>query len=127
MGISPGSNLGGIQGVDYSNDLPTSSLSGTIAQVFEFRTDLSELALAKKFYQTHGDHFDQLVIFLAFDFDLGGAFAFNLGVKNEVDGIGLDTFDNSEFFGSAGRLTSFIMIALLHGSGRRWNSPFPKR
>ena len=126
VGISPGSNLGGVQGVDYSNDLPTSNLTGTIAQVFEFRSELSELALAKKFYQTHGDHFDQLIVFLGFDLSLGGTtVAFNQAAKNEVEGIGGQIFDNTEFFGSAGRLTSFIVMGSLDSSPTHYpDDPF---
>ncbi len=123
VGISPGSGSGGITAVVYSTGLPTGELSGTIVEVFSSSSRISETALAKKFYQTHPDEFDQLVVFLAFPFDLDGAFAYQLNVANQIDGIGLLREDNSRDYGSNGRLESFVMMGALDGPGRYPEDP----
>ncbi len=68
-------------------------------------------AIAKEFFKTHKDEYDFLVIFTNFDFlmpDDGHAKGFYLGIKNNVQGIGQDIFDNTSFFGSIGRLQGAI-------------------
>jgi hypothetical protein len=94
-------------------DLSASSgivLSGPKAERFAQTTELDLPALAAKFYQSHGDEYDQLVMFTNFPFDLEGAFAFELNIKNEIRGIGLEQFDFASDFGSNGRLQSFLAM-----------------
>ena len=129
VGISPGSSQSGVAAVNYSNDLPTTGLTGTIAEVFARSSDISITALARKFFETHPDDFDHLIVFLAFDQDLGGAFAFEVNVRNEIEGIGpvsgkpQPVFDESRDFGSEGRLRSFVMMGPLDGPGRYPDDP----
>jgi hypothetical protein len=118
VGISPGFNQGGLNAVNFSSDLPTGSLAGTVVEVFSSDSALSETALARLFFQTHPDTFDQLIVFLAFDFSLGGAYAYEINVRNEIGGIGLGQIDNSSFYGSNGRLRSFVMMGGLDGPSR---------
>ena len=61
VGISPGSSQSGVAAVNYSNDLPTTGLTGTIAEVFARSSDISITALARKFFETHPDDFDHLI------------------------------------------------------------------
>jgi hypothetical protein len=118
-GISPGSFLGGISAVDYSQDIPTASLGGTIVEVFSSTFSVSETGIARKFFETHPDVFDHLTIFLNFSFDLGGnAYAYELNVKNEITGIGLPVDDMSADYGSNGRLRSLLNMGTLSGPGR---------
>ena len=49
-------------------------------------------------------------MFTNFSFDLEGAFAFELNIKNEIRGIGLEQFDFASDFGSNGRLQSFLAM-----------------
>ena len=65
-------------------------------------------AVARRFYKTHGDTFDQFVMFANFDNALGNAFAFELSVRISMGGTGLSLFNTSSFWGSAGRLHSFL-------------------
>jgi hypothetical protein len=124
VGISPGGLLGEINAVDFSTDLPTASLAGAIVEVFSDEMEFSESALAKKFFQSHPDAFDHLIVFLAFDYRLfGGAFAYELNVRNEVSGIGLLQLDNALRFGSQGRLRSFVLMGALDGPGRYPEDP----
>jgi hypothetical protein len=110
VGISPGALQEGISAFDFSSGLPTGPLAGTIAEVFTPTGQLSETAIARKFFQNHPDEFDQLVVFLSFPYDLQGAFSYELNINNEVRGIGLDLVDNSIDYGSGGHLKSFVMM-----------------
>lgn len=122
-GISPGSNEGSINGVHFSKDLPITKLGGSIVEVFSTESELSETALTKMFYRSHPDEFDHITVFLAFDHDLGGGFAFEINVRNEIQGIGLTRADNSQFWGSNGRLRSFLMMGTLTGPSRYPDDP----
>lgn len=124
VGISPGGNQDGISAVSYSSALPTSELPGTIAESFATQFVLSETAAAKKFFQNHPDSFDHLNLFLAFDYDLGGnAYAYELNVKNEIEGIALGTDDHSLDYGSNHRLRSFLNMGTLTGPNRYPSDP----
>ncbi len=118
VGISPGANLGDITAMDYSTQLPAQEQTGTIAEVFAAEAGITETSVARRFLETHPDDFDQLIVFLAFPFSFSGAFAYELNVANDVQGIGLELSDSSEAFGSRGRLKSFVMMGSLDGAGR---------
>ncbi|MBI5634355.1 MAG: hypothetical protein HZA15_12855 [Nitrospirae bacterium] len=66
--------------------------------------------IAKEFYRLHRDEYDFLVIFSNFGFQMpeADAEAFYLHVKNDIHGIGQQIFDNSELFGSNGKLQGTI-------------------
>jgi hypothetical protein len=64
--------------------------------------------IAQEFFRTHPDEYDFLVVFTTFDFDREGSRAFHWLVRNDVAGIGLPDFDNSEIFGSASKLQGFV-------------------
>jgi large repetitive protein len=66
------------------------------------------MLLAREFYKQHPDSFDFLVTFTTFPVGLGDAVGLHWSVRNDVQGIGLDQFDNSSAFGSDGRLQGFI-------------------
>lgn len=70
--------------------------------------------VAKEFFRTHPDQYDFLVVFSSFEFDTGDALAFYLGVKNDIKGIGRAEFDNTQLFGSDGKLQGFIDMAALN-------------
>ncbi len=123
VGISPGLAAGGVSAVDYTADLPVSMVGSAVAEIFAARSSLSEPAVARKFFQSHPDSFDHLVVFLAYNFNLGGAYAYEINVKNEISGIGLDQIDNSALYGSQGRLRSFLMMGSLDGPGRYPDAP----
>ena len=71
------------------------------------------LAVARQFYRSHGDTFDQLVTFANFDNALGNAFAFELATRISMGGTGQPIFDRTSFFGSGGRLHSFLNMNTL--------------
>ena len=71
-------------------------------------------AVAQRFYASHGDNYDVLVVFTNFDFETGQALAFHNVVRNDVRGIGLSQIDNGSFFGAPGRLRGFVDMAAVN-------------
>ena len=109
VGVSPGET-----GIFAPVDVSTASAgalpggSGAVGERFSTLQDLDFVALTKKFYQTHDDDFDQLVLFTNTRTTQQGTFAFEFTVANEVQGIGVDIYDSSRDFGSRGRLRSLV-------------------
>ena len=114
VGLSPGAT-GIFAPVDItlaqSGTIPGGS--GAIGERFATTQDLDFVGLTKKFYQTHGDDFDQLVIFSNTRTTQPGTFAFEFTVANEVAGIGQEVYDSSRDFGSGGRLRSVVDMDVL--------------
>jgi hypothetical protein len=114
VGVSPGET-----GIFSAVDVSTASAgavaggSGAIGERFSTLQDFDFVALTKKFYQTHNDDFDQLVVFTNTRTTRRGTFAFEFTVANEVQGIGVDIYDSSRDFGSRGRLRSLVDMDLL--------------
>ena len=88
------------------------ALSGTQMERFTRlnQNEVDVTALARKFYETHGDEYQQLVVFTNFPYNLDDAFAYELNVKNSIQGINLNIFDDSAEFGSQGALESFLAM-----------------
>lgn len=109
VGLSPG-ETGIFTPVDVSAAVSGTISGGTgaVGERFASQRDLDFVGLTKKFYQTHGDDFDQLVIFTNTRTTTVGTFAFEFTVANEVAGIGQDVYDSSRSFGSNGRLRSVV-------------------
>ncbi|MFI5371696.1 MAG: hypothetical protein ACHQ52_09065 [Candidatus Eisenbacteria bacterium] len=80
------------------------------------KVDLQEVSRA--FYRSHGDDYDAIAVFLASGLTdwMGSetAFASCDVVRNDVDGIGLDRFDESATMGSAGRLSALLDMNGMH-------------
>ena len=66
--------------------------------------------IARQFYATHPDEYDFIYIFTNFDFQmpLAEAVAFYQDVRNDVQGIGINLFDHSSFYGSNSKLQGII-------------------
>jgi hypothetical protein len=108
VGLSPG-RTGQMQFVDLSAEGPTRGGAAAVGERFSLRGEVDFVALARKFYQTHPDIYDQLVIW-ADQLRLTNAFAFELPTANEIRGIGIPVFEAARDFGSAGRLRSLVMM-----------------
>src|SRR3990172_1603053 len=82
---------------------------------FAASPQLDTVALAQKFYRSHSDSYDQLILWTDTSVTTSGTFAYELTVANEVRGIGIDIFDASEDFGSTGRrLRSLVVMDALN-------------
>jgi len=107
VGVSPG-RTGDFTPVNLSEPGPNGG-DAAIGERFAANPEIDTIALLQKFYSTHPDNYDQLVIWTDAPL-IQDAFAFELTVANEVRGIGLPLFDASRDFGSAGRLRSLAVM-----------------
>lgn len=114
VGVSPGAT-GIFKPVDVSQAAtsPISGGTGAVGERFAASQEVDFVALSRKFYQSHGDDFDQLVVFANARTTNRGVFAFEFTVANEVAGIGVDIYDSSRDFGSGGRLRSIVNMDAL--------------
>jgi hypothetical protein len=108
VGISPG-RTGEFKSVNLSDQGPSSGGPAAVGERFAARPQLDTVAVTRKFYTTHPDNYDQLVIWTDATL-VQDAFAFEQTVANEVGGIGVAIFDASREFGSGGRLRSMVMM-----------------
>jgi hypothetical protein len=111
VGVSPG-RTGTFAPVDLSTATPGNPLaggSGAVGERFAERATLDLVSVARKFYQSHSDVYDQLVIWTDMPLTTQ-AFSFEVTVANEISGIGIDRFDTARDFGSAGRLRSLVQM-----------------
>ena len=114
VGVSPGAT-GIFAAVDVSAAASATLAggSGAVGERFSTRRELDFVALLQKFYQSHSDDFDQIVLFTNTRTTEQGTFAFEFTVANEISGIGLDVYDSSRDFGSRGRLRSVVNMDTL--------------
>ena len=108
VGLSPG-RTGDFRTVNLSDPGPTPGGSAAVGERFAADPQLDLVALSTKFYSTHPDNYDQLILWTDAPL-ITDAFAYETTVKNEVQGIGVDTYDLSADFGSAGRLRSLVVM-----------------
>jgi len=116
VGVSPGSSIDArVTTVDFNQGTGTSLSSFPTVEplVQVFGTSSAPLvhmsAVARRFYASHGDLFDNIAVFANFQHDLGpSSFAFLQFIRNNTSGIGLGTFNDSSFYGSSGRLQSVL-------------------
>ena len=110
VGVAPGAGFGGLTPVDLSAAAGATG-TGALAESFRSQSELDAVAVARKFYATHSDDYQGLVIFTSAKLGrAGGYFAYELTVKNTDAGIGDAIEDYSARFGSAGRLESFVTM-----------------
>jgi hypothetical protein len=108
VGLSPG-RTGDFMPVDLSASGPTAGGSGAVGERFADQAQLDTVEVARKFYQSHPDTYDQLVIW-ADQAVVDDAFAYEVTVSNQIRGIGVSQFDASGDFGSGGRLQSYTVM-----------------
>jgi hypothetical protein len=111
VGLSPG-RTGTFAAIDLSADGPTSGGAAAVGERFAQRGQLDTVAVARKFFRTHADAYDQLVLFTDQRL-LQDSFAYETTVANEVRGIGVDVYDISRDFGSGGALRSIAVMDAL--------------
>ncbi|HEX6737182.1 MAG TPA: hypothetical protein VF310_02810 [Vicinamibacteria bacterium] len=112
-GIAPGAPQAGLTAVDFSTAAKVSGGSGALAETFRAESAIDEVAVARRFYASHPDEYQQLVIYTSQRLVSSGTFAYSLPVKNGDRGIGEEVHDFSDVFGSAGKLETFIMMDAL--------------
>ena len=121
VGLSPG-RTGIFKPVNLSDAGPIDGGNGAVGERFAQDAQLDIVALTKKFFASHPDNYDQLVVWTDAPV-ITDAFAFETTVKNEIRGIGVDTYDLAADFGSGGRLRS---VAIMDWLGKYPDNPAQK-
>ena len=111
VGLSPG-RTGEFRSIDLSASATSDGGPSSVGERFATNPQLDNVAVTRKFYASHPDSYDQLVIWTDARL-VQDAFAFEQTVANEVQGIGIPTFDASRDFGSGGRLRSMAVMDFL--------------
>lgn len=108
VGISPGTTAQ-FAAVDLSASGPIPGGSAAVGERFAAMNQLDTVAIARKFYRTHADAYDQLVVWTDVAV-VRDAFAYETTVANEIRGLGIDLYDLAGGFGSGGRLRSLAIM-----------------
>jgi hypothetical protein len=111
VGLSPG-RTGKFSPVDLGAQGPTPGGDAALGERFSEMGELDTVATARRFLSGRADQFDQLVIWTDTRV-ISNAFAYETTIANAIRGIGVDLFDISRDFGSAGRLSSIVVMDAL--------------
>ena len=85
--------------------------TGALGERFVGQPDINLLALARKFYHTHSDIYDQLVVWTDTRVGPENTWAYEFTISNDISGIGLGRYDFSREFGATdGRLGSLVYM-----------------
>lgn len=107
VGVSPG-RTGDFAPVNLSNAQANGG-DAAVGERFADSPELDTVAVVQKFFQTHPDNYDQVIIWTHAPL-IDDAFAYETTIANEVQGLGIPLFDVSRDFGSGGRLRSFAVM-----------------
>ena len=107
VGLSPGRTTS-YAVVDLSA-APAAGGSAAVGERFAQSVELDTVAVARRFLATHPDAFDQLVIW-ADQRVVIDAFAYEMTIKNDIRGLGIEQFDESSRYGASGRLSSVVVM-----------------
>lgn len=111
VGIAPGTLTGDTSVVDLTNSV-TGSFSGLVGERFGSDSELDFVTIAQKFYATHDDAYDYLVIFNALSMqDTPGSLASTRPIRVAFSGNGDAPVDFGKEFGSPSRLQALIHMA----------------
>ena len=119
VGLVPGRLQGDTAAADLSDGLAEPAAGG-LAEIFTRSTAIDTVAVTQQFYRNHSDAYDFLVLFNNMGLQAGpGSFAFELNIRNDVDGIGSPQPDGNPIFdfgaahGSPARLQSYLNMGPL--------------
>jgi hypothetical protein len=134
LGVSPGGTFD-VTAADFAHGQPRGS-TGALAEQWSESEKVDLVAVARRFYRSHPDLFEQLVVYTTRPLSPApGTLAFELNVKNEILGIGLPIEDLAADYGSAGALRSLVFMDAIdpylevdgfeilgHEVGHRWGA-----
>jgi uncharacterized protein (TIGR03437 family) len=115
VGIAPGNLQGATTLVDFRND-PTTDYSAAVAERFGSSLQIDVVTAAQKFYQTHEDSYDYLVIYNDEDISAAGegVLAYETTVRNHGGtGYGVPSLETGSQYGSGSRLQSVLNLGPL--------------
>jgi len=113
VGISPGYLQGSAEVVDFDAP-PASEIAGAAAERFGSERTLDIVRIAQRFYETHEDAYDYLVIFNSLGVSAGSnALAYEVSVRSNTTGIGDTALDRGHMYGSPWRLQAVMNMGPL--------------
>ena len=132
VGIAPGRS-GEVTALDWSA-VGTAPPAGALVERFSESEHVDLVAVIRRFLSGRPDVFQQVVLYTTRPLNpVAGTLAFEINVRNDVQGIGLETMDHSRAWGSAGTLESVVYMDsvdtyadvdgfefLAHEVGHRW-------
>lgn len=109
VGIAPGSGKGSTTMVDYRSDA-SAVFTAVVAERFGTDLNIDIVTLAQRFYQTHDDAYDYLVVFNNMDVPAltPGVLAYESTVRSRGAGYGVPPRDDGAQHGSASRLKAVL-------------------
>jgi uncharacterized protein (TIGR03437 family) len=135
-GVTPGSAVtgiapGGLRGAtvlpDFRND-PSGSYTAAVAERFGSDLEVDVITVAQKFYASHEDSYDYLVIYNSEDIPAGPSYvALTDVVRSKGTGYGYDIADNGIEYGSTSRLQAVINMGPISQYPTNPNGPVPAR
>lgn len=126
-GISPANLKGTTALVSFVND-PSGVYSAAVAERFGSTVSIDLVLTAQKFYQTHEDSYDYLVIYNNMGIEsLASAVAFENTVRSSGTGYGVEVQDTGFEYGSPARLQSILNMGRLDQYPMDPNQIVPRR
>src|ERR1035437_3648252 len=115
VGIAPGNLKASTMLVDFDSSTdPAGGYSAAVAERFGDTLVIDIVTVAQKFYQTHEDAYDYLVIYNNMSISaMTGAVAYESTARSSGTGYGFDPFDAGQQYGSASRLQSLMNLGPL--------------
>ncbi len=113
-GIGPGRLRGALSLVSLVS-APRNEFTGPVADRFTSSPSVDIATVAQKFYATHEDAYDYLVIYNSLGVDAApGAVAFEVTVRNPATGLGTPPVDKGADYGSPRRLQAVLNMGPLY-------------
>jgi len=132
VGITPGRS-GEVPAVDWS-DSGRPPATGGLVERFSESEHVDLVAVTRRFLSGRADVFQQVIVYTTRPLNpVAGTLAFEINIRNDVLGIGLEVMDHAREWGSAGALESVVYMDsadtyaeadafefLAHEVGHRW-------
>jgi uncharacterized protein (TIGR03437 family) len=127
VGIAPGYAQPGTSVVSFRNDA-SAEYPAAVAETFGSTPEIDIVTVAQKFYQTHEDAYDYLVIYNNMEIAaMTGAVAYETTVRSSGTGYSVAPADYGPQYGSAARLRSVMNMGMLDNYPLDVNAVVPLR
>src|ERR1017187_629296 len=127
VGIAPGSAGTGTSVVSFRYDT-SAEYAAAVAERFGNLAEIDIVTVAQRFYETHDDAYDYLVIYNNVGIGaMTGALAYEATVRSSATGYSVPPADYGTQYGSAARLRSVMNLGTLSNYPSDPNGPVPLR
>ena len=127
VGIAPGSAAPGTSVVSFRYDT-SAEYAAAVAERFGNLAEIDIVMVAQRFYETHDDAYDYLVIYNNVGIGaMTGALAYEATLRSSATGYSVPPADYGTQYGSAARLRSVMNLGTLSNYPSDPNGPVPLR